>query len=129
MAAGQALLNGSLVHVQPIQGGVQLALVDLGQIEIFNQSTQRGFLSEATGRRKLGRRLQEPCHDHRHYQVTLGTALGVKVAVEADLAQSAEDGSDVPEGLTADHLEALREVFDDSTATKESSQPLDSLRG
>jgi hypothetical protein len=53
MAAGQTLLNSALVHVQPIQGCIELALVDAGKIELFDHGAQRGFLAQAASRRKL----------------------------------------------------------------------------
>ncbi len=118
MAASQALLNGALAQVQPIQGRVQLALVNIGQIELLDQSAQRGFLAQATSRRELGVRIQNTSNDHCYDQVALGAALWGKVLVEADLPQSSEDGRDMSEGLTPDDLEALGEVLDDGTAAQ-----------
>ena len=120
MAASQSLLNGALAYVQPIQGCVQLALVDVGQIEFLDQGAQRGFLAQTAGRRELGARLQDASNDHRHSQVALGAALWVKVLVEADLPQSSEDGGDMSVGLTPDDLEALGEVLDDGAAAQKS---------
>jgi hypothetical protein len=128
VAASQALLNGALLHVQPIHRRIQLDLVDLGQVQILDQSAQVRFLTEAAGSGKLGAGLQDASDDHRHHQIALRTRLRRDLLVQLELAQSPQHGGDMSVGPAADHLEALGEILDDRGAPQQRAQAIDRRR-
>ena len=53
--------------------------------------------------------LQHASRDHGHGEIAIAVGMLIEEAVETQLAQSAEDGSDVPMGAGADDVEGLRE--------------------
>ena len=124
MAPGQALLDGVLALEQPVHGVEEVVFVEVREAEDRGQGIGSGGGLEAAGGGELGAGVSETGDDQSHHQIALGTGR-TQAAIEADLAQGAEEGGDVAVGLGANDVEGGLEVRDGGALLEQDTKTLD----
>ena len=124
MAPGQALLDGILALQQPAHGAVEEVFAEVGKAEERGQGIGSGGGLEAAGGGELGAGVSETGDDQGHHQIAL-RAGRTQTAIQADLAQGVEEGSDVAVGLGANDVKGIFEAGDDGALLEQDAQPLD----
>ena len=107
MSLGQPGLDRGLALQQPVQGGVQFVLVYLAQPEAVGEAVGGGRWGQAPRGGQLRARVEDAGHDHGGHQVALAAAARCDQRFQPALAQSPEDGRDVPVGQRAHDLEGV----------------------
>jgi hypothetical protein len=78
MTFGQGGLDGGLALQQPVQGGVELVLVDLAEAKCFAKARCGGRGGERTGGGELGGGFEDPADEECEDEVAAANAVGAK---------------------------------------------------
>ena len=131
MALGERGLDRALALVQPIERGVEFALVDLAQAQFDAQARGGRGRIERLGGGELGGRRDDAADDHRHHQIArpvgFAAVLGPEQAVQADSAGRAQHGGDMAVRQRALDREGLLTGGDHDAALQDAAQALDVL--
>jgi hypothetical protein len=96
MLAGERLLDRRLALAKPVEGDIELVLVDRSEPEHLAKAGGRGERIEHAGSGKLGSRRNQPRHNHRNDEITTAIASESEQTIKTDVTQSAEHGRDMP---------------------------------
>src|SRR6185437_12389920 len=125
MTFGQCGLDGGLALQQPVQGGVELVLVDLAETKCFTKARGGGRGGERAGGGELGGGFEDAADEEREDEVAAAIAVGAKDTVEADPAGGAERGGDVAMREAAGDGEGVAFGGDDGAALEHTAQAFD----
>jgi hypothetical protein len=82
------------VH-QPIEGFIKLAIFDQAELEFEGEGAGGRLILEGAGASELGAWKKDACDDHGNHQIALAAGARRDEAVEAKLAESAKNKSDM----------------------------------
>lgn len=120
MALGQLGFDALLACEEPVEGGVELLDLGVGDAEFARQA---GVVPSA-GRRELRTGMDQALCDHPHHQAPLPARLGGKDGVESELAHGSEDRHHVAVRQSADDVEGVIDT-DEGLALEEAAEGLD----
>src|SRR5439155_10892876 len=100
---GQFVLDAPLTPEQPVQGGVGLLVIDLGDAEFLRQG---GVLPVACGG-QFGAGIQDALHDQGQHYGPLGTGFAGPQFLQAEAATGGENRFDVAVGFAVEGAEVV----------------------
>jgi hypothetical protein len=113
---GQRRLDRRLAYGQPVEGSVELVLVDHPQTELLAQAGAGGIGRQRAGGGELGAGIDNTVDDESQDEITAAVACGAEQAIKANLARRAERRSDMPMRQRTDNDDALLVLGDDGAA-------------
>ena len=109
---------------QPVQGGVELVLIDLAEIKA-RAKAGGGAAGESARARPAGMRVRGPADQECKNEIAAAIVVGAKDPIEPDPAGGAESGGDVAVRQGADDGEGFAPGRDDSAASEHAAQTFD----
>ncbi len=125
MALRQSGLDGGLALQQPVQGGVELVLIDLAEIKPRAKAGGGGCRGKCASGGQLGCGFEDPADQECKNEIAAAIAVGAKDPIKPDPAGGAESGGDVAVRQGADDGEGFAPGRDDSAASEHAAQTFD----
>jgi len=113
---GERRLDRRLADGEPVEGGVELVLIDRTETELLTEAGAGRVRRQCTGGGKLGAGLEQTADHEGQDKIATAVAVRPQQAVEADLAGRAEGGGNVPMRQRADDSDRLLVTGNDGAA-------------
>jgi hypothetical protein len=132
MALGERPLDSCLLREQPVEGGVDLALLDDAEAKHFAETGSGGIGIEGAHGAKLGGRRDQAVDEHRQYQVAAAPtgraaqAFGEQLG-QAEGASDTEDSGDMAVRQGALDRQRVLSLGHGHTAAQQRAQALDEM--
>ena len=107
MLARERPLDRLLALAQPVEGDVEFVFVNRSKTKRLAKAEGGGERVEHAGSGELGRRRDQPRHDHRDDEVAAAVARRPEQTIKTDVAQRAEHGRHMPVRQGAAHHNRL----------------------
>ena len=113
---GERRLDRRLADGEPVEGGVELVLIDRTEAELLAEAGAGRVRRQRAGGGKFGAGLEQTVDEEGPDKIATAVAVRPEQAVETNLARRAEGGGDVPMRQRADDGDRLLVTGDDGAA-------------
>ena len=127
MLARERLLDRLLALAEPVEGDIKLVFVNRSETKRLAKAEGGGERVEHAGSGELGRRRNQPRHDHRDDEVAAAIPDRPEQAIETHVAQRAEYGRHMPVRQGAAHHDGLLIGRRHRSALEQRAQAFDDL--